>query len=287
MDAGPGQDRAGLGRSRTGLARARHAACRGSTSRAAAAAWRHPFIDAFDGETQVPAGATDTWHVRRPHLVWASRFVDESALPRLCSRSTIARPPVGDEGFADDWRLWLKLSNLLGMRHPTQPLQIVAFSEFSTEQKASGAAALGAADVILTDGLAVEWEEALELAGPDERRLLVDLTGVPGISRSGNRHRGRRRHPRRHRLARPTDRRRPGSRGRRPRRPRNCRLGARRARTRRHSRRARAAALGRIDRAEHRADEAQGPAHRQDGEGEDLDLPCQARRGRHDQGPAH
>lgn len=140
-------------------------------------------IEAFDGETGAPSGATDTWHVRRPHLVWASRFIDESGATETLLALDDREAGLGDEGYAEDWRLWLKLSNLLGMRHPTQPLQIVALSELlDGGDVAAPAPTLGAADVTLTEGVAIEWEKALELAGPDERRLLVDLTGVPGLS---------------------------------------------------------------------------------------------------------
>ncbi|MFC7788099.1 DEAD/DEAH box helicase [Microbacterium sp. MAHUQ-60] len=75
------------------------------------------------------------------------------------------------EGFAESWRLWLHLSNVVGWRFDLSGVEIKALSQ---TKDATTPNVLGAVDFPLTD-LSVEWQEIAEKATPRERPLIAAL----------------------------------------------------------------------------------------------------------------
>ena len=135
-------------------------------------------LEAVAGGAPVAVGASDIWHVRQGPLVWASGFVDGTSATQTMLALDDSVTAVKAEGFADHWRTWLRLSNLLGSRPLTTPTAIVAVSELLAEAGVDVAAPAN----LTPNGASPEWEVVLSLASPSEHELLRQLASVVDIS---------------------------------------------------------------------------------------------------------
>ncbi|MCY7413137.1 MAG: hypothetical protein LH471_08925, partial [Salinibacterium sp.] len=123
----------------------------------------------------VPAAMPQAWQLAHDDTIMLSRNgvgnVADVAL--MLDDRDLA---VSGSSFADSWRLWLRLSNLLGVRDVSDSAEILTFSEaaeFSPRPMP--------VDVTTHASITVEWQEALDLAEDGEKALLLELSGVADI----------------------------------------------------------------------------------------------------------
>ena len=126
-------------------------------------------------EGSAPDGTVDpqSWCLKRSHLVMQSRRVGAAGVPEVVLILDDRDAAVSSADFADSWRLWVKLSNLLGARSAG------VFTEILT---ASQASQFGQADLailrVATD-VGNEWNSALEFASAEDTALLLQLAEIP------------------------------------------------------------------------------------------------------------
>lgn len=125
-----------------------------------------------------PVGSDPTtWQLRHDRAVLTARHLGHGKTEASVALDDRAAA-VSAASFADDWRFWLRLSNLLGARPDVSSVTIAALSGLGP--KTSGGAP-GPADVTMSTDLAVEWQGLVDLATPEERVLIDAMHAVEGL----------------------------------------------------------------------------------------------------------
>ncbi|TFB67982.1 DEAD/DEAH box helicase [Cryobacterium sp. Hz9] len=132
--------------------------------------------DVLQGALPAASSQPFAWHLERTSVVMASRYSGTGDATEVVLMIDDRASAVADTNFADAWRLWLRLSNLLGAADVTRRGEIMAMSEVFDY-----APQLGAVDVIAGGTVSVEWAAALEFADGDERELLSQLAEWPDM----------------------------------------------------------------------------------------------------------
>ncbi|WP_029146238.1 DEAD/DEAH box helicase [Microbacterium luticocti] len=110
---------------------------------------------------------TRAWVVNKGPLVWASQLIDDvetTTMLVLDDRESALR----DEDFVHSWRLWLRLSNLLGQRGAVNKAIITTASGLADEVGITHAAATA-------PEVPPHWSGAVDMAFGRERDLLIEL----------------------------------------------------------------------------------------------------------------
>lgn len=128
------------------------------------------------GSSEAGPPAPMSWATDRDALVHATRMGTQGA-SEFALLIDDREAALSTEGFADAWRLWLHLSNVIGWRQDLSGVEILALSQV---ESASPASVLGNVDLPLTD-LAVEWQGLAATATSREKLLISALAASPGI----------------------------------------------------------------------------------------------------------
>ncbi|MBX0301094.1 DEAD/DEAH box helicase [Cryobacterium sp. 1639] len=134
-------------------------------------------VSRFGAETLLgtsAAGATPTsWQLRHGAAVLTSKHLGagrtECSLILDDRDSTLQMP-----GFAEDWRFWLRLSNLLGTRLLADSAEIVALSQVPSAE-------IGPVDLIMGAELVGEWAALHDIATEAERVFLRELAALEAM----------------------------------------------------------------------------------------------------------
>jgi len=132
--------------------------------------------DVLHGAVPAPSNLPYAWQLVRESVVMASRYSGSGDATEVVLMLDDRSSAVAHTNYADAWRLWLRLSNLLGAADVTRLGEIMAISEVHdyTPQ-------LGAVDIMINVGVSAEWAAALEFADGDERDLLAKLAVWPDM----------------------------------------------------------------------------------------------------------
>lgn len=134
-------------------------------------------IDVVEGKNLGAGSSDDTWHVTRDGVVMATRYDADRNSSSVVLLLDDRAETVAREGFANGWRTWLRLANLLGPAVTDGQVDIVAHSiaeQVTAERVRSG-------DELADIALPATWREALQYATADERELLTELAGLGGV----------------------------------------------------------------------------------------------------------
>lgn len=132
--------------------------------------------DSLSGESADGTTGSMSWVTRRGALAFATRMGAQG-------RSEFALliddrvPALAADGFADAWRLWLHLSNVIGWRRDLSGVEIMALSQLET---VGASDVLGKVDLPATN-LSVEWQALADNATSRERTLISTLARTPGV----------------------------------------------------------------------------------------------------------
>ncbi|WP_341953387.1 DEAD/DEAH box helicase [Salinibacterium sp. TMP30] len=119
-------------------------------------------------------GNPKLWRLRFGPLVMFSRMLDGAKHPEVVLMLDDRDAAVSSEDHADAWRLWLRLSNLLGPRPEFPPTTIMTVTEAQTFEPAQHI------DESFTV-IGFEWEEVMALANDGDRQLVKLLSEVPDM----------------------------------------------------------------------------------------------------------
>ncbi|MGW9183833.1 DEAD/DEAH box helicase [Agromyces sp. NPDC055661] len=118
-----------------------------------------------------------TWQLRHDRAVLTARHIGQGKTEASVVLDDRVAALAGPS-FADDWRFWLRLSNLLGARVDGPSIAMAALSDILS---AADAGTPGPADLTMTPDIAVEWQGLVDLATPEEQVLLHALHAVEGM----------------------------------------------------------------------------------------------------------
>lgn len=124
-----------------------------------------------------PGTDPTTWQLRHDRAVLTARHIGQGKTEASVVLDD-RMPALAATLFADDWKFWLRLSNLLGARLDGSSVAIAALSDILPT---AGAAAPGPVDVTLPADLTVEWQGLVDLATPEEQVLLHALHALEGM----------------------------------------------------------------------------------------------------------
>jgi hypothetical protein len=132
--------------------------------------------DVLNGAVPAASNLPYAWQLARTSVVMASRYSGSGDATEVVLMLDDRPSAVAATNYADAWRLWLRLSNLLGAADVTRLGEIMAISEVHdyTPQ-------LGAVDIMVNNAVSAEWAAALEFADGDERDLLSQLAVWPDM----------------------------------------------------------------------------------------------------------
>jgi len=133
--------------------------------------------DALTGGANVGTDPT-TWQLARGAFAMTTRALADGKTEVVLMLDDRAAA-LQNRGFADEWRLWLKLSNLLGAREQSNSATITTFTHSA---KPAPQAAIGPVDLSVVARLQPAWAALLSDATTAERGLLLELSAVDGLA---------------------------------------------------------------------------------------------------------
>ncbi|MGT2427108.1 helicase-related protein [Amnibacterium kyonggiense] len=123
-------------------------------------------------------GGDGGWALVRPHLAMVTRRAATGGTHTETALVLDDRPEaVSQPDFADAWRLWLRLSVLLGARSERRAVMATVEGVGATASEPVPATIVGPIDLALSE----DWSAVLDVAYGEERDLLLALSAVPGM----------------------------------------------------------------------------------------------------------
>jgi len=126
------------------------------------------------GTPATAQGITEAWRLKLGHVVMLSRRTNPQVDPEVVLMLDDREAAVASADFAESWKLWLQLSNLLGPREAdalTEIMTVSEVAEFNPSREIDESFTV----------ISVEWADVMKYADADDKVFLKELSEIPNM----------------------------------------------------------------------------------------------------------